>query len=40
MIYQSREQHKEEAGIAYRVHYNLKKFQAELANRQFRSHSG
>jgi hypothetical protein len=32
VIYQSREQHREEAKIAYRVGYNLKKFQAEIAN--------
>ena len=33
VIYQSREQHREEAKIAYGVGYNLKKFQAEIANR-------
>jgi hypothetical protein len=32
VMYQSREEHREEARIAYRVGYNLKKFQAELAN--------
>lgn len=37
--FQLRTQHREEAGIAQRVGYNLKNFEAALANRQFRAQS-